>query len=149
MLAVQGTCLSLSLSASFPPSLPYLYEQRQSCPDYITGTPPFPHSCSPVDRNAQRGSHYSVGHQGLKCIVVIHVILGLYTIIWISSARCLFLHLFLSLFGSAWNACFWDYIRFFYSEEDLVLDLDLLVSTLFVYWSVIFFFFGWWTAVKA
>lgn len=77
LLAVQGTCLSPSfyLSASFPPSLPYLYEQRQSCPDYITGIP-LPCSCGPVDGNAQRGSHYGVVRQGLKCIMIIHVLSG-------------------------------------------------------------------------
>lgn len=54
-------------------------------------------------------------------------------IIWISSGRCLSLRINRS-FALHEMLCFWDYIRFFYSEE----DLDLLVSTLYVCWAVIF-----------
>lgn len=54
-------------------------------------------------------------------------------IIWISSGRCLSLRIYRS-FVLPETLCFGDYIRFFYSEE----DLDLLVSTLYVCWAVIF-----------
>ncbi len=133
LLAVQGTCLSLSLSLSLSlcliPSIPALLIWT-AVMSRLHNWHPLPHSCGPVEGNAQPGSHYSVVQLGLKCTMITHVL-------WVSSGRCLLLCVHRS-FVRPKMLCFWDYIRFFFSEEDLVLDLDLLVSTLSVCWALIF-----------
>lgn len=72
LLAVQGTCLSLSLRLI--PSIPALLIWTAAVMSRLHNWHPLPHSCSPVEGNAHPGSHYSVVQQGLKCTMIIHVL---------------------------------------------------------------------------